>query len=536
MAIIRIDCLASTGGGFTHFTLRLGAAARPGGPASEVFASPGPPDPAFSEHAGGFSADLARKWLSDCTQHHSLCSPNTAVELPTRLLRLFDVEDGSTRVVLRATVPGERGSYACLSYSWGTRRGLQDEFARLGRRLSTDSLPLDSLPPAFRDAVRVCRGLGLQDLWADTLCIQQGDEAGKSRELRAMHLYYGNAQLVIQPSGTTSVDEGFLGSSRLPKLAQWLYSDPNILSRQEETPKDNTGPHIDIGFIKVSFVSFPQGSDYQNHVETDEIILHELRDPSWYYSWRDEAAASRGWILQEELLCNRILTFPSTGGMTFRCIRSDDMLTDGNVFCHPDHNQPLTFPKRRMWNDSGPDSLGLQLLSDHLKGMLQQARRLVAAGTNHALVSVSGTAAALHLNHNFSEHLVVPENGFIIAPVYSEAASSETQESATFPSASPARSVSPYTALLILPPLGPSEPPRSLPIYTDPPPNTITPAGTNRAWLHTVDNYCRRRLTNPSDKMPAIAALAREYSACYGDGLGRYLVGAWEAFLADGLC
>ncbi|KAK0619021.1 heterokaryon incompatibility, partial [Immersiella caudata] len=92
---------------------------------------------------------------------------------------------------------GERGSYACLSYSWGTREGLQDEFTLLGRRLSADSLPLDTLPPAFRDAVQVCRGLGLQYLWADALCIQQGDEADKSRELRTMHLYYGNARIVI---------------------------------------------------------------------------------------------------------------------------------------------------------------------------------------------------------------------------------------------------------------------------------------------------------------------------------------------------
>ncbi|KAK4452711.1 heterokaryon incompatibility protein-domain-containing protein [Podospora aff. communis PSN243] len=534
LAIIKIDCLASTESGFNHFVLRLGAAARAGAPAGEIFASPAPPGPEFSGHDGfGFKADLARKWLSDCTQHHTFCSSNTEVPLPTRLLHLFDADDGSTRVVLKATGTGERGSYACLSYSWGTREGLQDEFALLGRRLSTDSLPLNNLPTAFRDAVQVCRGLGLQYLWADALCIQQGDEADKSRELRAMHLYYGNARVVIQPSGTTSVDETFLGSSRLPKLSKWLYP---AASHQDETTQDDSRAPTDIGFIKVPFVSFPPGSDYEGDLETDVIILHELRDLSWYYSWGHEAAASRGWILQEELLCSRILNFPSTGGITYRCIGSDTMLTDGNVFCHPEYHQPLSFPKLRLWNDAGHASLGLELLSDHLKGMLQQARRYVGAGPNHALVSVFGTSGALHLNHDFSKPLVVPEDGYIVAPVYSDDGEDKPESGALASTASSRRSVSQYTALIILPPRNPSEPLRSLPIYTDSPPNTITPACANRAWLRTVDNYCRRRLTNPGDKMPAIAALARGYSARYGAGLGRYIVGAWEAFMAEGLC
>lgn len=51
-------------------------------------------------------------------------------------------------------------------------------------------IALDAMPKTFRDAIVFTRGLGIQWLWVDSLCILQDDlkdwqhEAGKMSEVR----------------------------------------------------------------------------------------------------------------------------------------------------------------------------------------------------------------------------------------------------------------------------------------------------------------------------------------------------------------
>lgn len=447
------------------------------------------------------------------------------MKLPTRVLHISKVE-GAIRVRVRETELDERGLYVCLSYSWGARPGLQQEFAKLGNSLSTEDMSTDRLPQTFRDAVLVCQDLGLCHLWIDALCIQQGDEADKSKELPAMNHYYSNAHLVIQSSGTRSVDDGFLGISRIPRISRQLLKirdETSLACSLEEMSFVEKKPDFipEVTFYSVPFIS-------QDNV-SDNILLYELSGTDWY-SPGAEPAASRGWVLQEELLGKRILIFPSTGGMIFRCVGEDNMLTDANVICHPDSHQPLAFHKKMLWGKDEDRLAGLSLIPEGVKGFVQQARKLATAGGNHPLVTCSGTSAGLILNHDFSTPLEVPKDGYVIAPVYSEAKGGVGSAS---------RSVSSCAALLIFEDVKSEESDgqrlQSQLIFTDTPPHAISAQGANEAWLDTVDNYCSRRLTNPGDKLPAIAALAREYSTRYKQGLGRYIAGAWEAFLGRSL-
>jgi hypothetical protein len=49
------------------------------------------------------------------------------------------------------------------------------------------------------------------------------------------------------------------------------------------------------------------------------------------------------------------------------------------------------------------------------------------------------------------------------------------------------------------------------------PPHTITAEGVSQAWNDTVNNYCQRKLSNPRDKLIAIAAFAWKYTTQYSD-------------------
>ena len=50
-------------------------------------------------------------------------------------------------------------------------------------------------------------------------------------------------------------------------------------------------------------------------------------------------------------------------------------------------------------------------------------------------------------------------------------------------------------------------------------------------WGFIVRNYTSRSLSNPSDKLPALAGLARRFDRLSGGAAGRYLAGLWEATL-----
>ncbi|PQE24439.1 heterokaryon incompatibility protein [Rutstroemia sp. NJR-2017a BBW] len=69
---------------------------------------------------------------------------------------------------------GKRGSYLTLSHRWGERpktEPTKDNFDRFKQ-----ALPMDELPPTFKDAITATRQLGLQYIWIDSLCIIQHDK------------------------------------------------------------------------------------------------------------------------------------------------------------------------------------------------------------------------------------------------------------------------------------------------------------------------------------------------------------------------
>jgi hypothetical protein len=54
-------------------------------------------------------------------------------------------------------------------------------------------------------------------------------------------------------------------------------------------------------------------------------------------------------------------------------------------------------------------------------------------------------------------------------------------------------------------------------------------------WNLIVESFCSRDLTNPQDKLPAIAGLARRYEILTNGKDGRYLAGLWGNHILEGL-
>ena len=63
----------------------------------------------------------------------------------------------------------------------------------------------------------------------------------------------------------------------------------------------------------------------------------------------------------------------------------------------------------------------------------------------------------------------------------------------------------------------------------------LSPIEIYEAWKDVLVTYGRSSLGVDADKFPAISGVVSRFAKAYGDTLGSYLAGNWEAFLVDGL-
>ncbi len=265
------------------YTKIIEALARPEDEAATSHAVAGrfPVDP---ESAEGFA--MVQKCLGTCLRSHRSCRmtkyfedlpddlEDEMVELPTRVL---DVQRSCVKLV---ECGGREGQYVTLSHRWPTdpAQHFTSTHATLEKRKS--GVNVDELPATFRDAVIVTRKLGLRYLWIDSLCILQDDKADWERESAVMgNIYHRSTVTII--AATVSRDrsdvargqqEGFLRRRPIPSV-------PTI-----------TLPYVSPG-------GQVMGSWYLRLEKLTYMAQTEL--------------GSRGWVLQEEMLSRRRLTYHS---------------------------------------------------------------------------------------------------------------------------------------------------------------------------------------------------------------------------------
>ncbi|PVH83463.1 HET-domain-containing protein, partial [Cadophora sp. DSE1049] len=147
----------------------------------------------------------AASWLKHCIENHPDCGAVEEVELPTRLIKLGD-SGGNPQLVITC---GMRGKYATLSHCWGSPgspRPLTTTGPTLDARMA--GVSFNDLPRTFQDAIAVTRGLGLNYLWIDSLCIIQESREDWTKESQEMQNVYANAVFNISADSASDSSMG----------------------------------------------------------------------------------------------------------------------------------------------------------------------------------------------------------------------------------------------------------------------------------------------------------------------------------------
>ncbi|KAH6644450.1 heterokaryon incompatibility protein-domain-containing protein [Boeremia exigua] len=223
---------------------------------------------------------LTQQWLSDCSSHHRICPPAELQSLPTRVVDVGDSENS-----LRLHISnGALGRYVALSHSWGGHKPIETTKATLQDHC--ESIKLDASSKTFSDAAQVCRDLGFQYLWIDSLCIVQDDGEDWATEAGKMSHVYRNAALTISAEGAADAREGLYPVQPAACQSQ----------TQVELQYEVSSGQLEKVFVRTRRPGFPKSRIVTNFAHAS-VSVSESR------------LASRAWVLQERLLSPRILHF-----------------------------------------------------------------------------------------------------------------------------------------------------------------------------------------------------------------------------------
>lgn len=106
-------------------------------------------------------------------------------------------------------------NYAALSYCWG--RGMPADSKTKTQNIDKRGQRLEflALPQTLKDAFTVSRGLTIQYLWIDALCIFQDSEKDWNLEPSKMTDVYARSLVTIAAHLSLDCIDGFLGSPAL---------------------------------------------------------------------------------------------------------------------------------------------------------------------------------------------------------------------------------------------------------------------------------------------------------------------------------
>ncbi|PSN70821.1 HET-domain-containing protein, partial [Corynespora cassiicola Philippines] len=193
----------------------------------------------ISEHASHDEVFFqVQEWPQYCSENHIYCRSLRPNILPARTLDIGS-KDGSQEPLLHVNETGEEGQWIALSHCWGDEK--TGSFCRtLANNLAQHcrGIPLNTLPPTFRDAIIVTRKLGYRYLWIDSLCIVQDDPSDWKEESGKMVEIYQNAALVLAAETARNAQGGFIegtGASVQPEghleTRAWTLQERALASR-----------------------------------------------------------------------------------------------------------------------------------------------------------------------------------------------------------------------------------------------------------------------------------------------------------------
>jgi hypothetical protein len=241
---------------------------------------------------------LVKRWINLCKHEHgAVCNRSETGKSPAK--RLLDVEKN-------CVVDGPNvDEYLALSYVWGmaaqfmlTKDVVNDStkegfFSSIGTKI----------PQSIRDAMQVCRNIGVRHLWVDALCIVQDDEQDKSDQLGLMDEIYGHALAVLIVAAGDGAEYGIPGMGQRTRA----------LINCEEAVN---------GKILMTSLASTTNSAKRSHWNT------------------------RAWTYQEYILGNRLLVFTETY-VFFRCAQA--IFRDGELLSATKEPSPVPAQSSDDW-------------------------------------------------------------------------------------------------------------------------------------------------------------------------------------------
>jgi hypothetical protein len=131
-------------------------------------------------------------WLQTCLRTHTSCKPPRNTLLPTRVLYIGGSE--RSKVYLEE-VENQVTRYIALSYCWGRASFLKLDTTNL--TMLKRGVDLQELPASFQYAINIARGLEIDYIWIDALCIIQDDLRDWEIQSSKMAGIYQNSFLVL---------------------------------------------------------------------------------------------------------------------------------------------------------------------------------------------------------------------------------------------------------------------------------------------------------------------------------------------------
>ncbi|KAL4860989.1 heterokaryon incompatibility protein-domain-containing protein [Aspergillus spectabilis] len=224
------------------------------------------------------SFDRVHVFLKRCEAEHAECGSGRNVRLPKRLLNVGNITcpngSGKKGIRLEHTEDME-GTYACLSHCWGDASKIHTQTKARTIDDYLSFIAWSDLPRTFRDAVILCRRLGVKYLWIDSLCIIQDSRQDWEVESVKMGEIYQNSYLTIAASAARQSSDGCFSET---------IADDCVLIQEPEHPDIYVG------------VRDCQGAGVMRLKKDKEQEFHE-HFPLF----------TRAWVYQERMLSRRIL-------------------------------------------------------------------------------------------------------------------------------------------------------------------------------------------------------------------------------------
>ncbi|KAJ8123648.1 hypothetical protein ONZ43_g458 [Nemania bipapillata] len=244
--------------------------------------------------------EWARKQIKVCQQRHEACRvPLAANEdrtqrdsfLPERLIDVGKQGDLTVRLIQQSKLIPRSVEYVALSYCWGGLAGVRLCKSNLGTL--TEPTRITNWDKTYRDAIAITRLLGIRYLWIDALCIMQpedGDDgaglADWTQHAPVMGRVYTHAACVLSATRARNTADGCVSAKMLSAGGCHL--------RKSRTRS------LDVDLS--SSVNTVVDNLFQERVDHERL-------------------STRGWAFQERVLASRILHL-CEGVVLFECNQS----------------------------------------------------------------------------------------------------------------------------------------------------------------------------------------------------------------------